>query len=132
MEQRTITAYLIRRRPYQETGALLALFTAKGVVHVIARGLQQKKAARAVLEPFSKLWLSLTPRGDCLFLNKAQSCEAPLMLAGKELFCGFYLNELVLSFVKYQDDTQFLFLTTFWGNPSALPHTKHKPRKNKP
>ena len=61
-------AYVIHRRPYRDTSALLDVFTAEhGRVGVVARGVRRQSrgsSKAALLQPFKPLLVSLSGRSE--------------------------------------------------------------------
>lgn len=98
-------AYLLHRRNYRETSLLLDIFSKEqGVLRLIAKGaLRGKRGLCGVLQPFSPLGLSWTNRGDPAVLTSAESSGKSFELSGNNLFCGFYLNELLIKLLPTHD-----------------------------
>lgn len=90
-------AYLLHKRPYRETSALVELLVlGYGRVRAIARGVQRPGSrTRSALQPFSPLHLTWSGRGELKRLILIESRGAGAMLAGEGLLCGFYANELL-------------------------------------
>lgn len=91
--------FVLHRYPYGETSVLLEVFTqAYGRVGVVARGVRQagRAFAGAHLRPFQPLLLSWSARGELGTLVRAEAPEAAVGLHGQAVWCGFYVNELVL------------------------------------
>ncbi len=104
-------AYVLRTRAYRETSLLLELFTAAhGRIGLIARGARRPKArVRALLQPFQPLRASWQLRGDLGTLAAVEAVGAPFALRGDALFCGWYLNELLLRSLMRGDPHLTLF-----------------------
>ncbi|HSH47925.1 MAG TPA: DNA repair protein RecO [Halomonas sp.] len=90
-------AYLLHKRPYRETSALVELLVLRyGRVRAVARGVQRPGSRhRGALQPFSPLHLTWTGRGELKRLALIESRGAGALLAGEGLLCGFYANELL-------------------------------------
>lgn len=90
-------AYLLHKRPYRETSALVELLVlGYGRVRAIARGVQRPGSrSRSAMQPFSPLHLTWSGRGELKRLALIESRGAGAMLAGEGLLCGFYANELL-------------------------------------
>src|SRR6185295_1527908 len=90
-------AYLLSVRPYRETSVLLeAITAAHGRVGLVGRGVQAPKSKlRGVLQPFRRLLLSWSERGELGTLSGAEA-EPGAPLLGAAVMSGWYLNELLL------------------------------------
>ncbi|GAB2801363.1 DNA repair protein RecO [Halomonas shantousis] len=90
-------AYLLHKRPYRETSALVDLLTLEhGRVRAVAQGVQRSGSkSRARLQPFSPLHVTWTGESDLKRLRLMESSGGVSLLAGEGLLCGFYVNELL-------------------------------------
>lgn len=103
--------FVLHRRPYRETSLLVdVLARDKGVTRLLAKGAARGKGGRAgLLQPFAPLSLSWSGSTELPTLVAAES-EAPgYDLVGTALFCGLYLNELLLRLMPPQDPHPELF-----------------------
>lgn len=92
-------AFVLHHRAYGESSLLLdVLLEEKGRMALIAKGAKRKRSElKAILQPFTPLFLRYSPRGGQLkSLIAAESASLPFPLNGKHLYCGFYINELLL------------------------------------
>lgn len=98
-------AYVLHTRPYRDTSMLVDLFTPEqGRVAVIAKGVRQSKSRRrALLNPFNPLLVSFQGRSGLKLLTGVESDGHSVRLQGAALYCGFYLNELLLRLLAEQD-----------------------------
>jgi DNA repair protein RecO (recombination protein O) len=98
-------AYVLHARPYRETSLLLeALSRDHGRVALVARGARgQKSRLRSQLQPFRPLLLSWSGRGELGTLTSAEQVAAPPELQGEALYCGLYLNELLVRLLHRGD-----------------------------
>jgi DNA repair protein RecO (recombination protein O) len=98
-------AFLLHRRHYRETSLLLDVFTREhGILRLLAKGALRGKAGRGgLLQPFAPLSLGWTWRGEPPVLVAAESRGEVCGLSGKSLYCGFYLNELLLRLLPEGD-----------------------------
>jgi len=94
-------AYVLHRRPYRDTSALVELLTAqRGRVGVVARGARRRKSRQAaLLQPFQPLRASWLLRGELGTLTDVEAASGPMTLTGQRLVAGFYANELVMRLV---------------------------------
>lgn len=104
-------AYLLNRRPYQDSSLLLEAYTRQyGRVGLIARGARGAKSKlRGLLQPFAPLLIGWSTSGELGTLLGAEAAAAPLALSGERIFYGWYLNELLMRLVQRQDPHPALF-----------------------
>jgi len=104
-------AYVLHRRPYKESKALVDLFTPEyGRIAVVASGMHSQKSRRtALLQPFYPLLISWVGRGELFTLTTAESLEAPLAIERGELMLGLYLNELLFRLLSRCESNIELF-----------------------
>jgi DNA repair protein RecO (recombination protein O) len=105
---------VLHRRDFGNTSLILELFSgAHGRLAVLAKGAKRPRRGRAaggeVLQPFRPLWLSWSGRGEVKTLLKVEPAGSAIELSGKALFCGFYLNELLVRLIGRGDPHEALF-----------------------
>ncbi|MGM8849190.1 DNA repair protein RecO [Salinicola sp. V024] len=90
-------AYLLHKRPYRETSALVDVITLEhGRVRAVAQGVQRAGSkSRSKLQPFAPLHLTWVGDGDLKRLRMMETSQSAVLLAGEGLLCGFYANELL-------------------------------------
>ncbi len=101
-------AYVLHHRPYRDTSRILELFTRDhGRVSVFARGARgsrDKSASLAsVLQPFNRVLVSWTGRGETGQLTQAEFDGAFSVMPPDQLVNGYYVNELVLKLFARHD-----------------------------
>jgi DNA repair protein RecO (recombination protein O) len=101
-------AYLLHHRPYRDTSRILELFTRDyGRITVFARGARSgKKTAAsliAVLQPFHRVLVSWSGRGEAGQLNAAEFDAVYCELPAARMMSGYYLNELLLRLFERHD-----------------------------
>jgi DNA repair protein RecO (recombination protein O) len=101
-------AYLLHHRPYRDTSRILELFTRDyGRITVFARGARggKKSAASltAVLQPFHRVLVSWSGRGEAGQLNAAEFDGGYCELPAARMMSGYYLNELLLRLFERHD-----------------------------
>ena len=100
-------AYVLHHRPYRDTSRILELFTRDyGRVSVFARGARGARkggaALASILQPFNRLLVSWSGKGEAGQLIGAEFDGAVSTLPPDRLVSGFYLNELLLKlFVRH-------------------------------
>jgi DNA repair protein RecO (recombination protein O) len=105
-------AFVIHRRDYRNTSLLLELFlAAQGRLPAIARGVKAARSSRALLlQPFAPLRVTLSGRGEVKNLTQAEPEGRPYQLQGETIYCGIYLNELLIRLLQRGDPYPELFV----------------------
>lgn len=103
--------FVIHRRDYSNTSLLLELFTLEhGRLPAIARGAKSGRGAKALLlRPFQPLLAGISGRGEVLTLGQVEPEGRAFDLDGPRLYCGFYLNELLMRLLGRNDPHPDLF-----------------------
>ncbi|HRF03429.1 DNA repair protein RecO [Accumulibacter sp.] len=104
-------AFVLHAYPYSETSLIVDVFSRDfGRVALLARGARRPRSAlRGVLLAFQPLEVGWAGRGEVLTLMKAEWRGGQPLLAGKALFCGYYLNELLMHLLPREDAHARLF-----------------------
>ncbi|BBI61302.1 hypothetical protein HSBAA_26080 [Vreelandella sulfidaeris] len=89
-------AFLLHRRPYRETSALVDLLTLNnGRVRAVAHGGQRPGSkSRQRLQPFTPLFVTWQGSRELKRLTLMESRGQTALLAGEGLLCGLYANEI--------------------------------------
>ncbi|MGP5564201.1 DNA repair protein RecO [Vreelandella alkaliphila] len=89
-------AFLLHRRPYRETSALVDLLTLNhGRIRAVAHGGQRPGSkSRQRLQPFTPLFVSWRGERELKRLTLMESRGQTALLAGEGLLCGLYANEI--------------------------------------
>lgn len=105
-------AFVIHRRDYRNTSLLLEFYLAKqGRLPAIARGAKSGRSTRAMLlQPFSPLRVSLSGRGEVKSLTQVEADGRPYRLQGETIYCGIYLNELLMRLLQRGDPNPSLYV----------------------
>ena len=106
-------AYVLHARNFRETSQLVDFFSRDaGRFRVVARGTRgpraTKKSAVPIL-PFQAYQLVWRGRNDLKALISHEPCAAPMLIQGRALYIGFYVNELLLRFLPEFSANQNLF-----------------------
>lgn len=107
-----IDAFLLHRKPYSNTSLLIEFFTSdNGRFPAIAKGVQGRvKSPRVgLLQPFTPLKIEWRGRGEVKNLSRVEPGGVRLSLVGDRLFCGLYLNELLMRLLQRNDPHERLF-----------------------
>jgi len=107
--------FVLHRRDYRNTSLLLELFSAEeGRLPCVAKGAKSaprgRSALAALLQPFQPLWLGWVGRGEVKTLTRAEAAAPSIALRAERLYCGFYLNELLLRLIDREDPHEALFV----------------------
>lgn len=107
-------AYVLHRRDYGDTSLLLEVFTAgRGRLPLVAKGARRPRRAggsqAALLEPFTPLLIAWRGRGEVRTLTHAEPAGRAAALAGDAIYCGFYVNELLLRLLGRDEADEVLF-----------------------
>ena len=90
-------AWVLHYRPYKET-SVIAEFLVKeyGRIAMVVKGARKRKSLKAsLLQPFTQVMVSWRGKGELKTLCAVEPVVA-IKLRGDNLYCGFYVNELVL------------------------------------
>jgi DNA repair protein RecO (recombination protein O) len=103
--------YVLHTRDYRETSLLLEVYTRHyGRLSLIAKGAKRKKSPfKGSLTPFLPLYLSWVGKGELATLSAAEPAGSAAALKGNSLYCGFYINELLMYFLHKHDPHERLF-----------------------
>ncbi len=104
------SAYIIHQKKYSESSLIIDFFTEKfGIVSVLAKGALKKKSPfLGVLKPFLQLNICYSGRSQLKTLVSADISKMS-NLTGLNLYCGFYINELISLFVHPNDENMEIF-----------------------
>jgi DNA repair protein RecO (recombination protein O) len=104
-------AYVLHSRPFRETSLIVDAFTREhGRVAVVARGARSARSRwRNVLQPFRPLLLSWNQKSDLGTLTAVDQVASPPALQGQSLYCGLYLNELLMRLLHRGDPHDEVF-----------------------
>ena len=104
-------AFVLHAYPYRETSVIVEAFTPEyGRVAMVARGARRPRSElRGLLQGFQPLLLSWSGQHELKTLHKAEWRGGLSRVGGSALFCGFYLNELLLKLLPREDAHPQLF-----------------------
>lgn len=104
-------AYVLHTYPFRETSLIVEVFSRDfGRMALLARGARRPRSAiRGLLMAFQPLELGWSGKGEVLNLMKAEWQGGQPLLAGDALFCGYYLNELLMQLLPREDAHEHLF-----------------------
>ncbi len=104
-------AYLLHRKPYSNSSLLVECLTPiHGRFPVIAKGVRSsRRSGTALLQPFVPLLIGLSGRGEVKTLTSFEPQVQALAMEGRTLYCGFYLNELLMRLLGRYDPNERVF-----------------------
>lgn len=104
-------AYVLHTYPFRETSLIVEVFSRDfGRMALLARGARRPRAAiRGLLMAFQPLEIGWAGKGEVLTLMKAEWQGGQPLLSGEALFCGYYLNELLMHLLPREDAHEYLF-----------------------
>ncbi len=104
------SAYVLHSRHFGDTSLVVDLLTREqGWVACVAKGALAKARSGLVLQAFRPLLVQMRGRGELQALTRAEPSAGSCQLVGRKLFCGLYLNELVLRLSAREDPHPLLF-----------------------
>lgn len=104
-------AFVLHQHDYSETSLLIELFTRDhGRVGMLAKGARRPRSRqRALLAPFQPLLVSWSGTGELGVLGAVEAAGPPRALTGDAVYCGFYINELLMRLLHRHDPHEELF-----------------------
>ncbi|MCW8927130.1 MAG: DNA repair protein RecO [Xanthomonadales bacterium] len=104
-------AYILHSRSFRETSLIVELFSREhGRAAVVARGAKSARSRwKNVLQPFRPLLLSWTQKSELGTLTAADQVASPPSLQGQALYCGLYINELLVRLLHRGDPHREIF-----------------------
>ena len=90
-------AWLLHSRPYKERSVIAEFLVEDyGRMAMVVRGVRQAKSRTApLLQPFTRVLLNWRGRSELKSLTSIEHSRS-LRLSGQHLYCGFYVNELIM------------------------------------
>jgi DNA repair protein RecO (recombination protein O) len=90
---------------------LVECFTREhGRFPAIAKGARSnKKSGQTLLQPFNPLLIKFTGKGEVKTLSGYEQDVGTTILKGKTIYCGFYLNEILMRILARNDPHDELF-----------------------
>lgn len=104
-------AFVLHSYPFRETSLIVEAFSRDhGRIALIARGARRPRSVmRGLLMAFQPLELGWAGRGEVPMLMKAEWQGGQPLLSGGALYCGYYLNELLINLLPREDAHERLF-----------------------
>ncbi len=102
---------ILKSQAYKETSVIHQVFSRDyGVLSIISKGSRSNNSKHgALLQPFRPLLLSWSGKSDLKTLTGVDESYRVAPLFGLALYCGFYVNELLLNLLHKHDSHPTLF-----------------------
>jgi len=103
--------FVLHTYPFRETSLIVEAFSRDfGRVALLARGARRPRSTlRGLLMAFQPLEIAWAGKGEVQTLMKAEWQGGQPLLTGRALFCGYYLNELLMHLLPREDAHERLF-----------------------
>lgn len=103
--------FVLHSRPYSNTSLIVELFSMRfGRVAVMARSARGLKSRfKGKLQLFTPILASWSGKFELKHLNAIELNGLPYGFEHSVLVCGFYLNELLMKFLRHDDPYQHLY-----------------------
>ena len=104
-------AFILKSQTFNETSSIHQVFTQQfGILSLISKGSKASKSkVGSSLQAFNALSLSWRGKAELKTITSVEQSEYIQQLTGNALFCGFYINELLLNFLHKHDPHPELF-----------------------
>ncbi len=105
-------AFILHQRAYSETSSILDIFSQNfGRFSLIAKGIKKQNSSKgSVLQQFQPLLLSWAGKSDLKTLTAAESNSDTFAMIPGSMYCGFYINELIIRLLHQHDPHPKLFI----------------------
>lgn len=104
-------AFILKSQSFKETSSIHQVFTRDyGTISIISKGSRAKNSEHgSLLQPFKPLLVSWVGKNELKTLTSVEEYAQIQLLKGTSLYCGFYVNELILSLIHKHDAHTILF-----------------------
>ncbi len=104
-------AFVLHARSFRDTSLLVDFLTVDhGRLGAVARGARsQQSRYRGYLRPFVPLLVTWSGRSDLVSLSDLEAGGSPMLLEGRPLLAGMYLNELLVRLLHQHDPQPEIF-----------------------
>ena len=106
------SAFILHQRAYSETSTIFDIFSQNfGRFSLIAKGIKKQNSSKgSVLQQFQPLLLSWAGKSELKTLTAAEPDSDILAMIPGSMYCGFYINELVIRLLHQHDPHPELFI----------------------
>lgn len=106
-------AWILHRRPLRDTSLILDVLTRHhGRVSLVSRG-GRKAREGGLLQPFRPLKLDFVVKAELGSLHRFEADGPATQLSGTRLWCGFYVNELLMRLAGHNDTDDVTFFDDY-------------------
>ncbi len=107
-----VNGFILHSRAFRESSSIIEIFTSEhGRLGLVARGSRASKSRwRGLLQPFRQLEFSWVKRGQLGTLTAADMDIGWPQLNGTGLYCGLYLNELMMRLSRVENPDPQLYM----------------------
>tara|TARA_Y100001935_G_scaffold255643_1_gene270397 strand:+ start:1794 stop:2513 length:720 start_codon:yes stop_codon:yes gene_type:complete len=104
-------AYVIHSRRFRETSLIVDCLTKDyGRISLLAKGVINKKSLKlGLLQQFSPILIAWRGRGDLPTISALEAASPVKKLQGQSIFCGLYINEILLKLTDKGESHNQLF-----------------------
>lgn len=104
-------AFILHHRSYSETSIILDIFSKKyGRLSLLAKGAKRQISSKgSVLNQFQLLLFSWSGKSDLKTMTNAESVNEVYQMNPDAVYCGFYINELIIRLLHQHDPHPELF-----------------------
>ena len=94
--------FILRTFPIKESSLVVDVFTRNfGRYSLMAKGARRQKSEfRGSIRPFQLLLVGWSGRGEIPTMTSLKNKFNPSDVAGRQIYCSYYLNELIIHFVR--------------------------------
>lgn len=122
-------AYVLHRRPFKESSLIIDILSFNyGRLSLVVNGAHKANSSKAALvQVFQPLILSWSGRSELKTLRSVEAPSQAFELTGTALYCGYYLNELILYLSPVMEPCPNLFsyyaesLALLRSDPTLMP-----------
>ena len=111
MRVRNEECFVLRTIPIKESSLVVDIFTRNyGRISLMAKGARRKKSEfRGTIRPFQLLMVSWSGKNELPIMTKLVNKETPFGIGGRQVYCSYYLNELIIRFLRQAAPHRELF-----------------------
>lgn len=105
--------YVLHTHPFQDNKTIAVVLTQQqGMQRIVFQTARRQKKHfnfKSCLQPFQPLWVSWKGYGELKTGKQVETSGLRHSLAGRLLYCGFYLNELLIRLLPAEETVVTLF-----------------------
>ncbi len=104
-------AYILHHRKYGETSLLLDVFSKEhGRISLLAKGARRNRKQQSIaFDLYQQYLMSWIAKTDLGTLTDIEPGQTSFNLKNKQVFCGFYMNELIINLLHRHEPHPDLF-----------------------